>query len=156
MRGGKVFLVVGGRGTGKTTFLENSLPPTGSIVVEMFKTDRYAAFGDRRNFDKLKISECVNKKIILEDATQLILGGSSLQVRKLVVSSKQLGSDIYIVFHSVNFIPPFIWAMFDYIILFKSEPVKMSAKTAPYLSKIQQLQRKRGELYKPLGVIEQI
>lgn len=156
MRGGKVFLIVGGRGSGKTTWIETHVPPAAAVVVEMFVVaDRYRGFDRRRRFDDLKISECVNRRIILEDATQLIMGGASLRVRKLVVSSKQIGSDIFIVFHSLNVVPPFLLAMFDYIVLFKSEP-PTAAKLAPYLPKIQQLMKLKKKKYEPLGVIEQL
>lgn len=157
-RTNKIILVVGGRGTGKTTYLENHVPAR-AVVVEYFKTDRYKNFDHRTNYDNFRLKEAVNRPVILEDATQLIIGGGSLKLRRLAVSCKQLGSDVYIVFHSVNFVPPFLWALFDFMILWRSEAPKKSAKLAAYYDEILRIQAKKlpkKNQWKPLGVLSQI
>lgn len=155
MRTNKIFLVVGGRGTGKTTWLENNVPTT-AAVVELFKTDRYGNFSNRLMYQNFRLAQCQNKPVILEDATQIITGNGTLQLRRLAVSCKQLGCDVYIVFHSLNYIPPFLFAMFDYIVLFKSEPARKTAKLLPYFDEITKLQAKKPRKYQPIGVIEQV
>lgn len=155
MRGGKIFLIVGGRGTGKTTYLENLLP-NDSTICELFVTERYKNFKKRVRFDDLKLSNCVNTKIIIEDATQIVMGGGTLRLRQIMVGCKQMGSDVFMVFHSVNFIPPFVYALFDYMVLFASDPVKLTNKTAPYYDAISAVQKKRGKQYAPIGFISQV
>ena len=158
MRLPKIILIVGGRGTGKTTYVENLLSSNraNALIVEMFVTDRYKEYPNRSTFDKLKLSDCVNKRIVIEDATQYITAGGSKFLRQLIVSSKQLGSDVYIIFHSCNFVPPFLLAMFDFLLLFPCEPVRKTPALAPYLPKIEAAQRKRAQQYKPLAVIQAV
>ena len=158
MRTNKIVILAGGRGTGKTTYLENHLP-TNAAVVEFFRTARYENFDLRCTYDKLKLSQLVNRPVILEDATQLIIGGGTLKLRRLAVSCKQMGCDVWIVFHSVNFVPPMLWALFDYLILWRSEPPRMAAKLAPYFDKISQILKRKppkNKQFQPLGVIESV
>lgn len=158
MRTNKIILIVGGRGTGKTTYLEKHVP-TAAVVVEYFKTDRYKDFERRQTYDNFKLSEAVNRPVILEDATQLIVGGGGLKLRRLAVSCKQIGSDVYIVFHSVNFIPPFLVALFDYMILFRSEQPRNSVKLAAFIddiNKILQKKQPKTRQFEPLGVVKQV
>lgn len=157
-RTNKIVLVVGGRGTGKTTYLENHVPHR-AVVVEYFKTDRYKDFEHRANYDNFKLQEAVNRPVILEDATQLIIGGGGLKLRRLAVSCKQLGSDVFIVFHSTNFVPPFLYALFDYMILWRSEAPKKSAKLAAYYDEICKILSKKPpkkNQWRPLGVVRQV
>lgn len=155
MRQAQIILIVGGRGTGKTTYIENLLAAKkeNSLIVEMFETDRYKGFPNRAVFDSLKLTDCVNKRVVIEDATQYITAGGSKFLRQIVVSSKQLGSDVFIVFHSCNFIPPFLLAMFNYLILFPCEPVRKTAALMPYLPKIEAAQKRKAPKYKPIAMI---
>lgn len=126
-RNGMVFIIVGGRGTGKTTFLKKNVAKhDNAVVFQLFKTDYECPqyfFKETTKIDE----RFVNKRIIIEDATQLIASNSTKFIKELVVSSKQLGSDVYLVFHSINSIPPFLYSMFNVIILFMCvKPVKTS------------------------------
>jgi len=155
-RKAKIVLVIGGRGTGKTTYLE-TLCPKDSTVVELFVTDRYAGGEYKRiAYDKLTLKDCVNTTLIIEDATQICAANSTRQVKQIIVSSKQLGSDVFIVFHSVNFIPVFILAMFDYMVLFDSEPAGKKPALQPYADKINAILRRKHKQYKPAGVLENL
>ena len=152
----KIVLVVGGRGTGKTTYLEN-LCPDNSTVVELFITDRYAGGSYRRiMFDNLTLKDCINTTLIIEDATQITAANSTRQVKQIIVSSKQLGSDVFLVFHSVNYIPPFVLAMFDYMVLFNSEPAGKKPALSPYADKINAILRRKHKPFKPCGVLENL
>lgn len=153
MRRSKVVVIVGGRGTGKTTYLEN-LCPKDSTVVEMFVTDRYQGKGYKRiMWDKLRLADCVNTTLIIEDATQICAANATRRVKQIIVSSKQLGSDIFLVFHSVNFIPVFIVAMFDYMVLFDSEPARKKTALAPYADKINAILKRKHKPFSPCGVL---
>lgn len=155
-RTSKIILIVGGRGTGKTTYLEN-LCPQNSTVVELFITDRYTGGNYTRiMYDKLKLSDCINTTLILEDATQITAANSTRFLKQIVVSSKQLGSDVFLVFHSVNFIPVFLLAMFDYMVIFDSEPAGKKPALLPYADKINAVLKRKHKRFKPCGVIENL
>lgn len=155
MRKSKIVLIVGGRGTGKTTYLE-SLVPQDSTIVELFVTDRYQGDYKRVMFDNLKLADCVNTTLVIEDATQICAANSTRQIKQIIVSSKQLGSDVYMVFHSVNFVPIFILAMFDYMVLFDSEPAGKKPALSPYADKINAILKRKHKAYKPCGVLENL
>lgn len=155
-RKAKIVLIVGGRGTGKTTYLER-ICPKNSTVVELFITDRYNGNEYRRiAYDKLTLKDCVNTTLIIEDATQICAANSTRQVKQIIVSSKQLGSDVFIVFHSVNFIPVFVLAMFDYLVLFDSEPAGKKPALQPYAEKINAVLRRKHKQFCPCGVVENL
>lgn len=155
-RKAKIVLIIGGRGTGKTTYLERLCPPS-STVVELFVTDRYQGGEYKRiAYEQLKLSDCVNTTLIIEDATQICAANSTRQVKQIIVSSKQLGSDVYIVFHSVNFIPIFILAMFDFMVLFDSEPPGKKPALQPYADKINAVLKRKHKPYFPCGVVENL
>lgn len=149
----KIVLIVGGRGTGKTTYLEN-LCPASSTVVELFITDRYEGSEYRRiMFDNLTLRDCINTTLIIEDATQICAANSTKFVKQIIVSSKQMGSDVFLVFHSTNFIPVFVLAMFDYMVIFDCEPAGKKPALAPYADKINEILRRKHKQYSPCGVL---
>lgn len=142
MREAKVFIIVGGRGSGKTYFLENRLPAGRSIVVELYKTERWQGY-DKIFFEdlinkKVNYKQLANKAVIFEDATSYISSNMTNEMKRLIVFSKQLGSDVYIVFHSINIVPPFLWYLWNYIILFKCAKPKRTAAIVDNYSEILQ------------------
>lgn len=156
MRKAKIVLVVGGRGTGKTTYLEK-LCPASSTVVELFITDRYEGSDYKRiMFDNLKLSDCINTTLIIEDATQICAANSTRFIKQIIVSSKQMGSDIYLVFHSPNFIPVFILAMFDYMVIFDCEPAGKKPALSPYADKINAILQRKHKPFEACGVLQNL
>lgn len=126
MREPKVFLVIGGRGSGKTTFLEQRLSKQKTVVIELYKTARWDGF-KKFFFDdvvngKVSLKSLANSAIVFEDATSCISPNMKNSLRQLIVYSKQLGSDVYVVFHSVNVVPAFLWNMWNYLVLMKKTP----------------------------------
>lgn len=154
-RKSKIVLVIGGRGTGKTTYLENLLNKN-AVVVELFKTDRYNGFKVRKTYEGLRLSDCVNTTVVMEDSTQILAATSTKFLKQLIVSSKQLGSDVWCVFHSINFVPVFLLAMFDYIVFFPSEMPNKKAALEAYRAKICKILTKKVRKYRPLGVLENV
>ncbi len=105
---------------GKTTFLKKNVAKyQNAIVMQLFKTDYGCEQFFYKDFEKID-KRLVNKRIIIEDATQLIASNTKNIIKELVVSSKQLGSDVFLVFHSIDSVPPFLYSLFNRIILFKS------------------------------------
>lgn len=138
----QVFIIVGGRGSGKTFFLENSLKETNTVVFELVKTNRWSGY-DKRFYEDyenghINMKDIANKKIVFEDATAYINSNMKNGLKQLVVFSKQIGSDVFIVFHSINVIPPFMWLLFNYIVLFKCQKPRQTALNADYFPEIMQ------------------
>lgn len=156
MRTSKIVLIIGGRGTGKTTYLEN-LCPKNSTVAELFITDRYSGSDYQRiMYDNLKLSDCINTTLILEDATQVAAANSTKFLKQLVVSSKQMGSDVFLVFHSINFVPVFVLAMFDFMVVFDSEPAGKKPAVLPYANKFNAILKRKHKPFQPCGILENL
>lgn len=140
MREAKVFILCGGRGTGKTYYLEKRLPKYCTIVIELYKTNRWEGykkffFDDLVNH-RVSYKELANSYVVFEDATSYISSNMSNEMRRLIIFSKQLGSDVFIVFHSINVIPPFLWYLWNYLILWNCAKPKRNASNADYYNEI--------------------
>lgn len=153
MRQINIYVVVGGRGSGKTTFLEKNIKKN-ALIVQLFLDERY------KNFEKIKYNDLTinknlcNRQIVLEDATQIISSNATNLFKQLLISCKQLGSDIFVVFHSFSAIPPFLWTIFNKIIVFDcAKYVKPNTYSAEYFSEIERIQAKKTPKYKIKGVI---
>lgn len=153
MREAKVIIVVGGRGCGKTYLLENTLKKNETIVIELAKTDRWQGYekiyfreiaSDNFNYKKI-----ANKSVVFEDATAYLSSNLAGKMKEILIFSKQLGSDIFIVFHSINVIPPFMWYLFNAICLFTSSKPRETATNKEYFDKILKAwaKCKNGEKY---------
>lgn len=153
MRLNKIYIIVGGRGSGKTTFLEKTIKKN-SLIVQLFFDDRYKDF-QKIKYDDLKIcNEIKNRPLILEDSTQLISCNGTKLIRQLLISSKQLGSDIFLVFHSFQAIPPFMWTLFDKIIVFDcAKFTAINNYSSEYTDEIQRIQTKKTKKFSVKGVI---
>ena len=149
MREPKIFVIVGGRGSGKTYFLENLLRPSNTVVFELAKTDRWVGFTKYFFEDyvngKVNFKDIANNKVVFEDASSYINANMKNTLKTLVVYSKQIGCDVYLIFHSINMMPPFLWNMVNYIILFNCAMPRKNALNADYFNEIyakwQKLQR---------------
>ena len=136
----KIFVVIGGRGTGKTYFLEHLLHPGNTLVIELVKTNRWQGyqkvFYDDFETGSLSYKDIANKKIVFEDATSYISSNMKNDLKKLIINSKQLGCDVYIVLHSLNIIPPFLYNLLNYIILFRCAKPRQNAHNYDYYAEI--------------------
>lgn len=154
-RNGKIFILIGGRGSGKTTYLERvySKCTVNTVVYQLFNDDRYKGF-EKKLYSDLKIGpDIVNKKLIIEDATQLIAANLTNDFKKLLVSCKQFGSDITLVFHNFNAVPPFLWALFDYCIVMECKKAVITPTLKQYESDIYEIQNKKTKKYAVKGVL---
>lgn len=141
-REAKILLVIGGRGSGKTYFLEHRCRKDDTIVIEYFKTERWKGykkyfFNDLQS-GKVSIKELGNSTIVFEDATAYISSNMANYMKRLIVNSKQVGSDVIIVFHSLNIVPPFLWYLINNIVLFNCAKPKENAQNTDYYNEIMQ------------------
>ena len=142
MRDPKIFIIIGGRGSGKTYFLEHLLNPSNTVVFELAKTDRWQGFTKYFFEDyltgKVNIKDIANKKVVFEDATSYISSNMKNTLKTLTVYSKQVGSDVYLIFHSINIVPPFLWNLVNYIVMFKCARPRENSLNADYYGEILQ------------------
>lgn len=154
MRQISIYVIVGGRGSGKTTFLEKTIKKN-ALIIQLFLDERYKNF-EKIKYDDLQINKKLcNRQIVLEDATQIISSNATNLFKQLLISCKQLGSDIFVVFHSFSAIPPFLWTIFDKIIIFEcAKYSKPNQYSAEYFSEIYSIQKRKTPKYKIKGVVD--
>ena len=140
MRDPKIFVIIGGRGSGKTYYLEHKLQPSQTVVFEDALTNRWEGYEKHyvEDFEANKIGykQIGNKKVVFEDATAYINSNLKDTYKKMLVHSKQVGCDVYMIFHTPNKVPPFVWDMANYIIMFKCKPIRKTAHNADYYDEI--------------------
>lgn len=154
-RNSKVILIIGGRGTGKTTYLEKLVEnKDNAVIFQLMLDNRYKGKTKLLYQDFTICRGLCNKTIVIEDATQLIGSNPKNDIRKIVVSSKQMGSDVIFVFHSFNVVPPYLWQLFDFCVIFPCAEVKKTAGLTEYYDEICKIQRKKPVKYRPLYVLQ--
>lgn len=154
---GLVALVVGGRGTGKSTFI-NGLIQKSKKKVLLFDTDANPIYSkmpeiELEDMDNLarwksgnlriisidyeyvfaKMYENVNDAlIIIEDASKYIENQIRGDLKKLVLASKQRGLDMIFTFHRFKDIPKKLASYADFAEVFKTqENIKECADRVP-------------------------
>jgi len=139
-----VGVIVGGRGTGKTTYLKDKiqkaskLPKT--VVIDTFPHPSYSEFqqipgeklrilkkGKKRvvgsnTEENIKLVDkyLTNSLLVFEDCTKYIKSNLQDSVRNLLIDSKQKNLDIILMYHSLGQVPPDIFRLSDFIVLFKT------------------------------------
>ena len=124
------------------------------IVFQLMTDERYKGHPKMLYSNFCICRSLCNKRVIIEDATQLIASNPTNDIRKIVVSSKQMGTDVYFVFHSFNIVPPYLWQLFDFCVIFPCAEIKKTSGLAEYYEEFAKIQRKKGVKYKPLAVIK--
>lgn len=142
----EITLIVGRRGTGKTTaqrkiLMENRKK---SLVVDTFPHPswsdhpiveidklKYWKAGNYRiilgsnesdfETDLVKIGQYANNcNIVFEDARKYFSHSVPKQVERIIIDSKQKNVDVYIMYHSLSQVPKYLREMYDNLILFKT------------------------------------
>lgn len=141
-----VFIVVGGRGRGKTTFIKNlaekSTQPK-KLVIDTFKHPAYSGYSsievselhhfsnyagfyhlgtpDVENYLE-EISRCVyNSMLIFEDCLKYIQPNPQPGIRSIALDSKQKANDVFFLYHSWSQVPPKLATWADYLVIFKTQ-----------------------------------
>lgn len=119
-----LILYIAHTGQGKTTLVKKTIDAgkkksyVFDVNNEYEKHDRVID-GDFKNF----LSECMKKtdhNLIFEDATGYLNGRTADDVRKLIVAKRHKRNNILMLFHSISAVPPFIFQLANYIVLFKT------------------------------------
>ncbi len=156
-RENRVILIIGGRGSGKTTLgknvmlqLLNTNPEMYGLVVDTFDHPAYRSgfvqitpkmleriktracyrvFGSN-TYDIMRSIEanCFNATILFEDASKYIYGTIPDETKKFILDSKQKNLDLIFMFHGFGFVPPALYRLVDGIFLLRTNDSPLTRK----------------------------
>ena len=123
---GKVTIVVGGRGTGKTTLVREYLQSVNPGARMVY--DPAAHYLDLYNHKllpfevfKYKATQVEKACVVYEEATiNFSNRGDDKDLKNLLVMSRYKNNSIFLVYHSLRAVPRYIFDLCNYIILFKT------------------------------------
>lgn len=119
---GYAHLVVGGTGSGKTTFVKSILgkvPNRNSIMIYDVNCEYFAdsKLPDFKEFTE-KLTRVKNSVIVLEEATIFLdARGSSFDLREVLVRKRHNENYIILVFHALRFVPMYVFNLCNYLTL---------------------------------------
>lgn len=123
---GKCGLIVGARGTGKTTISKKMLSkinPGARLVCDVNAEygDLYPRpFIDFDEFTEL-MSRARNAYIVIEESTIFLsTRGSNFDIRSALVKARHRNNTVVFVFHSLRSIPQYVFILCDFVVLLKT------------------------------------
>lgn len=157
---GKCITVIAATGQGKTTFVKNMIKGNRCFVFDVngeyeelcndTTQPRSKYFGSNKEFMKMASNKHGGTICVFEEATGFLVGAMQKDVREFIIAKRhpvgQGGRNIVFLFHTIGSVPPFIFDMSDYIVLFKTGDdvgtvKKKRLKLLPYFLKLQQAPR---------------
>lgn len=156
-----VGLIVGNRGTGKSTFIKKIIDKHPKKVL-VYDTDDNPIYQDYPNISpKLlprwkantkriidtdyevvlqNLDEVNNALIVFEDATKYTGNATPQLLKKLILASKQRNLDLLFTFHSFRRILPDFYTFSNYMEIFKTgEDIKQFKAKIPNFEKVQEV-----------------
>lgn len=150
-----VAVIVGGRGTGKTTFVKTITdvsPQPKVLVVDTFHHPAYANWpqidadslhrwqsgkyhlsGSNTDYYLSAIEKnCRNTLIVFEDAAKYVNQNPQLEVKRICLDSKQRNNDVIFIYHSFAEVPKSFLRWIDFVTIFKTQEVIESQKNRLY------------------------
>lgn len=122
----KVYAIIGGKGTGKSTFVKERLKQVNPRAIfindvnQEYTEIKEMPYMDSDDFTILA-AKLQNAVIVFEEAT--IFFGTHSQnkaMKNLLVRSRHTKNTIFLVFHSLRSLPTYIYELINFIILFKT------------------------------------
>lgn len=123
---GKVIIIVGGRGTGKTTYLRHKLEmvhPKARMVYDVagHYTDLYPHPMLEFEVFKEKTTQIERAVVVYEEASIYFSNrGDDRMLKDLLVKSRYRNNIIFLVYHSLRMVPRYIFDLSNNIVLFKT------------------------------------
>lgn len=129
MFGGKAILVIGGTGSGKTTWIKKNIvsqvDATRLLVNDV--NAEYTEYGlaeinpeEPEQFARL-VSVSTEIVAVFEEATIFYsTRGNDQLMRKILVGKRHRNNVIVLVFHSIRAIPHYIFDLINYVVLFRT------------------------------------
>lgn len=108
--------------------------------------------------------KATDSNIIFEDATGELGGKAEKNIKRLIVAKRHRRNNLLFLFHSIQDVPPFLFRMSNFIVLFKTgDLIEAVEKKAPILvnsfAKLQKmnfLYNENGKRYSPRLIIKKI
>jgi hypothetical protein len=123
---GKCFIIAGGTGTGKTTFLMERLENINKNALHLYDVNNeYTSFygkefTDFETFAKTG-TKLKNAVQVYEEATIFLSNrGSNDNIRDILVRKRHTNCTIFFVFHSMRTVPKWVYDLSNYVVLFKT------------------------------------
>jgi hypothetical protein len=138
----KIILVVGRRGTGKTTFAKKliSVSPLKVLILDTFDHPDYRGIksivpdqvarwksGNVRLYTGDPVENCqiifdsvYNSLIVFEDARRYIEPTIQKSIRQGIVEHRNRNNDLVFMFHNLKDVPPYLCSMYNSLVLFKT------------------------------------
>lgn len=166
---GKAILIIGNRGTGKTTTTKKLLANVhkdARIVLDV--NNEYAdlypfPFIEFDNFTK-KLTTVSNAFIVIEEATIFMDNrGYNKDMTSVLVKSRHRGNTIVLVYHSIRSVPKYIFNLCNMIILHKTNDAENVVKDYDnsdlneaylWLKSQPNLKNEAGKEYSPQKVVK--
>ena len=165
-----LILVIGHTGQGKSTWVNNSIKGKRQYIFDVNNEYKHlppdtAPAPQMRNVTldiKKFITICdtlQNTNIVFEDATGFLRGRQAPDMARLLVKKRHSGNNYFILFHSINRVPPELLEMSNFVILFKTNDnaVQVEKKFHNYRlnNAFLQLQKMKKYSFLNLKMIEQ-
>lgn len=122
---GKIILVVGGRGMGKTTTVRNMVKKVHPEALLLYDpAAQYTDLYDKPLLDfedfKKETGRVKRAFIVFEEATIFLGHYADDDIKNMLVRSRYDQNTAVFVFHSLRLVPRYIYDMADYLILLKT------------------------------------
>ncbi len=149
---GKVVLVVGRKGSGKSTEVQNLMAKAPKSKVKLF--DPFGDHPDYESYDDFKqftsdVKALKNHIVVVEEATIFLGHWKDYDVVELLVRSRRHENIIVLVFHSFTDLPKYIFRLSNIVVAKKTlDPVeKVEALGDPKLLAIYEAVKKSENNY---------
>lgn len=137
----KLYVIIGKPGAGKSPFVRNFIRDRRCLIFDI-----QSEYGEKTKYpgqipvglpdnntkprsrftgtDVDKFIETANTKqqtvIVFEEATAFFVGKTEKALRRFIINRFHTGNVSLFIFHSIQSVPPFIFDMCNYIVLFKT------------------------------------
>ena len=140
-----IAVIVGGRGTGKTTFVKELIkksPKPKKIITDTFHHPSYADTRAISGIELIRLksgevhyhnsdtelmladlTKVANALIVLEDCSKYVAENPQPTVKNLCLDSKQKNTDLIFIYHSLAEVPKKLYRWIDYLEIFKTQEV---------------------------------
>lgn len=129
-----VHVIIGHTGEGKTHFTKNFLLKSGKKNYVFDINNEYANFKDTEieleDFNKFT-KNCLEKtdtNFVFEDATGFMSGKTEDVMKKIVIKKRHSRNNLIFLFHSIQDVPPFIFRLSNFVVLFRTNDLAKSVK----------------------------
>lgn len=118
---GKVYIIVGARGSGKSTIIKNLIKNVDKDRLFCYDVQTEYGLGDFESLPDIDdfltlMLPAKNSVIIYEEATAFFSNrGSNKAMRKHLIDARHRNNQIFLVFHSIRSIPLYIYDLSDYV-----------------------------------------